>query len=66
MAKQKSLKQDNFARKDKLQDLIKGVHLKLKPFKCETCSKNDGMETLDNTQKYSAFQSFPVNLHFML
>ena len=66
MAKHKFLKQDDFARKDKLQDHIKGVHLKLKPFKCETCSKNDGMETLDNTQKYSAFQSFSVNLHFML
>ena len=51
MAKHKFLKQDDFARKDKLQDHIKGVHLKLKPFKCETCSKNDGMETLDNTQK---------------
>ena len=64
MAKHKFLKQDDFARKDKLQDHIKGVHLKLKPFKCETCSKNDGMETLDNTQKYSAFQSFPSRFAF--
>ena len=62
MAKHKSLKQDNFARKDKLQDYINGVHLKLKPFKCEKWCK----KTLDNTQKYSAFQSFPVNLNFML
>ena len=44
MAKHKSLKQDNFARKDKLQDHINGVHLKLKPFKCEKCCKNDGYE----------------------
>ena len=42
MAKHKSLKQDNFARKDKLQDHINGVHLKWKPFKCEKCSENDG------------------------
>ena len=57
MAKHKFLKQDDFARKDKLQDHIKEVHLKLTPFKCETCSKNDGMETLDNTQKYSVIPS---------
>ena len=66
MVKHKFLKQNDFARKDKLKDPIKGVHLKSKHFKCETCSKNDGMETLDNTQKYSAFQSFPVDLHSML
>ena len=42
MAKHKSLKQDTFARKDKLQNYINGVHLKLKPFQYEKCSKNDG------------------------
>ena len=42
MAKHKFLKQDDFARKDKLQDYINGVHLKLKPFQYEKCSKNDG------------------------
>ena len=41
MAKHKSLKQDNFARKDKLQDHINRVHSKLKPFKCEKRSKNN-------------------------
>ena len=64
MAKHKFLKQYDFARKDKLQDYINGVHLKLKPFKCETCSKNDGMETLDNTQKIHCLTVIPSRFAF--